>query len=556
VPTSNLIHPSICKSSIRLLVLLSLVAISFWPRVSLLANPLNVQESVRELPGSNEKANSKYLTPGEIDGWVLEAKENEIIIARVATTEFDAILGLAKVEDDDREEVLFSKDEQGSNSQFYHRVKKAGKYKIRVHGYLMKGGGNYALNVERFKAKPIQSGEHVSARFDDKGRASVYFTGELNQNYVIDLGHSSSVFDSKGMSVPFDWEKNIRIKDEGEHLISLHGSPGKMVSGVVRPAMVSKLNLGDSKEATTAGHSLNIWEINAEPGQFQVISASRSKSTRTRLIYSPVTKANEKSLEARTSGPDMRFCPVASKGKYDKFAVVFRRAGRYELQVYSTQKTSVDVNLHDPTVDLATEQHPTGQLAIGDAKYYGFHAKAGDLFVTKLKSRTFDTVLRLFDKDGALVAENDDFKESRNSEMSQLIKNSGYYRWQVSSLGNGGGGDFDLSFDAIPKKMLETGVPSSSQIAKASTEYWLLDGKNGDTVYVNARSNKFRPQIAVFDGSGRLIGGNERGVETNSLTAIKFRSDGPITISVSSQVGFGGKYEIRSLDGSWGSEAP
>ena len=218
------------------------------------------QEAQRNLGNTN--SHSKFLTAGEVDNWVLECKANEVLIVHVTTTQFDAVLGLAKASENqdrdgkqEKDEVLFSVDEDGSQSHFRHRIKEAGTYKIRIHGYQMKGGGNYQLTVQRFLARPAEIGKKTQGRFDDKGRASFFFDASPNQHLAIG-NFSTQVFDENGQPVSLGWNSTLLVKKQGEHLVSFSGRPKKRFTFFPHAATTRNLDLNEPQSIETQSLSL------------------------------------------------------------------------------------------------------------------------------------------------------------------------------------------------------------------------------------------------------------------------------------------------------------
>src|ERR1051326_361163 len=118
----------------------------------LLAGSVHAQESVRDVerPGHFDK----FLTPGQVDQWILAGEKGETIVAHVTSREFDAVLelvsGLDKV-------LLTTTDDLGARNdcRFSFRLPENGRYVIRVHAVKHQGGGNYGLNLSRFQASPL-----------------------------------------------------------------------------------------------------------------------------------------------------------------------------------------------------------------------------------------------------------------------------------------------------------------------------------------------------------------------------------------------------------------
>ena len=118
------------------------------------------QETTRRVDAPGEF--DKFLTPGLLDNWIIQGEKGETIIVHVSSREFDPVLKLAAKGDVD-DKVLISVDDKGSESRFSLRLPKKGEYKIQVHAFEFKGGGNYRVRIRRFLAEPIAIGKRPSA---------------------------------------------------------------------------------------------------------------------------------------------------------------------------------------------------------------------------------------------------------------------------------------------------------------------------------------------------------------------------------------------------------
>ena len=517
-----------------------------------------LQESARSLNDNQSDANTKFLTSGEVDTWAFEAKKNEVLIVRVTTTEFDSVVGLAKVgtlQSTNREangdDVLFSNDNEGSSSQFRHRITKAGKYKIRVHAYKMKGGGNYRLSVQRYEAKRLEMGKPRKTESDRNRNTSFFFDAELGQ-FVTLVGSYNSLYGPNGNIVQPIWSHGVYlIREKGEYLaVGSTSHVGQSHTLEVRPAVVGKLSEGDEKQFDAKRGTLHNWEIAGQKGQFALIKVARAKGPRSRVIFDPPIDPNELQLDSqRNKGPAAKFLPVASKGKFTTYAIVFGRNGKFLLQTHASQDGAIKISMKDPTVDLTTNPELVNRLEVGGSDYFGFDASAGDLVKFNLGSETFDSVLRLFDGRGQLKLENDDFQDSTNSEITFQVPKSGYYRWQVGSLGNGGGGEYRVDFVEVPKRKIAVGEKEKGVLEAGRAAYWSLKGSPGKSVYLSVRSKFLSCSVEAFTSSGRQISGSVSGVAGESLIPMNLGSDGTVTIRVSSRRA--GDYEIRVIDADW-----
>ena len=216
----------------------------------------------------------------------------------------------------------------------------------------MKGGGNYQLTVQRFLARPAQIGKKIQGRFDDKGRASFFFDASPNQHLAIG-NFSTQVFDENGQPVSLGWNSTLLVKKQGEHLVSFSGRPKKKFTFFPRAATTRNLDLNEPQSIETQSGALNTWEFMAKPGEFRVVTVSRSSNHAVQLVMAPVIQKKDKSLlKGQSSSTPMRFLPVASKGESTKYAVVFGVAGKFQLQTYSTSSSLIDIKMIDPTREV------------------------------------------------------------------------------------------------------------------------------------------------------------------------------------------------------------
>ena len=160
---------------------------------------------------------SKFLTPGLRDEWIFEGEKGETIIAHVATRDFDSILGLALKGDKEDKELFPEVDDPGSDSRFSFRLPEKGQYKILVHAFKYKGGGNYELNVRRFLAKPLEVGKPAVGTFDRCGQGlSLLPRREGPDPYDRSEGDRAGRMEDAGLQRPRDGRLGRRREGRGK----------------------------------------------------------------------------------------------------------------------------------------------------------------------------------------------------------------------------------------------------------------------------------------------------------------------------------------------------
>jgi hypothetical protein len=219
------------------------------------------------------------------------------------------------------------------------------------------------------------------------------------------------------------------------------------------------------------------------------------------------------------------------------------------LQLLAQTPVSYKLSMADPSMAIAWDKEMTGTLPVGGTAFYSFKAMPGQLLQGRLTSGKFVPVLRLYDLHGNLVANSGDSAEALEGHLTHMVVNEGLYRLQVSSLGDGGGGDFRLTLKETKLAELAVGGRGKGTIKPGAIDFWAFAGKEGQTVFVNVRSASFEPTISLRspDGVG-LAADNKGNPATGSLVALKLPRAGRYTVWISSRRG-AGEYSLRLIDG-------
>ena len=507
------------------------------------------QESVRQIEGTGQF--DKYLTPGLLDCWIIEGEKGETVIAHVSTKQFDPILELA-VPGEKEDKVLFAVDDKGSESRFSIRLPETGEYSIRVHAFEYKGGGNYSLQIRRFHATPLTIGKTVVGTIDREGKGYRWFEAKRDQVVTIGLTGTSSrsweLLDGKGRRID-DWAGAAAIDEDGVHSLVVSGNPGSRYELVIREARQRELNAGKELAGRLDQSEMDVWNFEGKPGDFRLVTVERQGQLDARLIYAPREKKDVERIASRSELPEIKFVPVASKGRYLRFAAVLGRQGRYQLQLAAESTASYSMEMRDPTLPIATGQDLPGTLPVGGSAFYHFRAAPSQLLSASLKSDEFDPTLSLYDDRGDLIAKNDDGDGSLGSLITRMIVGEGSYRLHVASLGNGGGGEYELGFRERKLNELKIDGRGTGALELNGTDFWAFTGTENQTVLLSVRSSACNPTVSLYSPEGvRLASDDDGGVGTDSLLAVELPKTGRYTIRVSSKRG-AGEYTLRLIDG-------
>jgi hypothetical protein len=205
--------------------------------------------------------------------------------------------------------------------------------------------------------------------------------------------------------------------------------------------------------------------------------------------------------------------------------------------------------MRDPSVPIESGGEVSGNLPVGGAAFYSFKAASGQLFQASVTSQKFVPVLRLYDMRGNALGVSDANADGLEGRLTHMFMKEGLYRLQVSSLGNGGGGDFHQTLKEIKLKELQVGGRGQGRVQPGATEFWAFSGKEGQTVFLNVRSSEFEPAVSLFSPDGVRLAADDNGSDTaGSLLALKLPRTGRYTVRISSCRG-GGEFSIRLIDG-------
>jgi hypothetical protein len=130
-----------------------------------------------------------------------------------------------------------------------------------------------------------------------------------------------------------------------------------------------------------------------------------------------------------------------------------------------------------------------------------------------------------------------------------MVLKAGEYRLQVSSAGDGGGGDFRQSLAETKLKEIEIGARGKGTVQPGATDFWAFAGKAGQTVFLNVKSAAFDPTVSLRSPDGvQLAADNKGDAATGTLLAIRLPKTGRYTVWIASQRG-AGDYTVRLIDG-------
>lgn len=538
-----MVRSNICQAGfVILLVLVTLCRSTAW-----------AQENVREInkPGSF----NKFLTPTTMDRWTFTGLKGESVLVDVRTKEFDAVVTLLRADDNSKETVLETVDDEGSNCRLVVRLPADGSYKIGVQGFEQKGGGNYSLSMQKFLAKEIAIDQIVTGEFDREGNAYFYFASEGEQCITVDTLRDKYrvnfvLLDNKGIEMT-PWNSMYILEEPGtkkrnEYRLKVKGEGSEPFQIQIKSAV--RANLEKDLELKLEPYQAAVLDVMGSTGAFRLIDVSSNKKLDSRFVFASKRKPNESPLDKAPDQPELTSLKEFGKGKRKSYAVILGRNGKYQLQVFAWEATKITVKAIDPREKLQVGAVSNHELKLGDYRFFQFQPKAGQTSTVRVASSDFDTQVQLFDERGSSLATNDDYNDELNSQLRYTSYSDSPLIVAVSSVGNGGGGKFELGVQADTPKSIASGETKTQRMNDTGSELWQFRAKEDEHIILYCKTQS-PASLTIKNGEGIVVG--RKGSEDDSggtVMLFKFPKEGDYSIEASLEVG--AEYALQIINAS------
>lgn len=182
-----------------------------------------------------------------------------------------------------------------------------------------------------------------------------------------------------------------------------------------------------------------------------------------------------------------------------------------------------------------------GQTVAGTANgaelQYTFNATGGATVTVTLSSEVFDTLIRLEDASGAVIAQDDDGGEGLNSLLTVNIPADGTYTIVVTSFSGEPEGAFELSLTAVEISSIAVGDIVDG-VANGVPVTYELALEEDNAIIIELVSPDFDTLLTVRNADGgTVVQDDDSGVNLNSFLIFVPPTTGDYTITANS---FGG----------------
>jgi hypothetical protein len=171
------------------------------------------------------------------------------------------------------------------------------------------------------------------------------------------------------------------------------------------------------------------------------------------------------------------------------------------------------IDPNEPVTGTLTENQHTAE--------YQFKGEAGSTVSISLSSRAFDAYVTLQDEDGTEVSSNDDSNGSLDAFLEITLPRDETYTIVVSSAGDSGTGDYELTLSYLAIQTIEYGEIVQGEISEDMPRVqYRFEGQEGDNILLSLTSPTFDTFLHLSDSSNfDLVTDDDGGDGTNSMIA-------------------------------------
>ena len=209
---------------------------------------------------------------------------------------------------------------------------------------------------------------------------------------------------------------------------------------------------------------------------------------------------------------------------------VMNIAARIVAFIAVTVLSAVDVTAREgvPTTELYARGHLDNKMGL-----WTFEGRAGQTVEVEVKSDDFATVVGLISPTGDLLSDDDDGGIGTNSRLVATLPADGVYQLlvEVHLFDAADGGVYDVTVREASggESLLTLGTTEHSTLdsERPETGLWTFEGRAGQTVEVEVKSDDFATVVGLISPTGDLLSADDDGgIGTNSRLVATLPADG------------------------------
>lgn len=537
----------------------------------------------------NSEEMKSILTPGEHVEWKVDMKVGQVIVAEARSEAFDPALEIV----DGAEKVLATNDDRYPGDQrplLLWECEKDGTYLLRGRSFMNKAGGQFFTRFNLYDTMPLETGKIEERPFDKPIGSLILFkvpmqAGQIkrimvetpsNRHMAATLRHKISPIGLPDIGLaaplyPTTGDPAARVRGANVLMAPVAGNyyiladlwaadRGNLRASAIEIAPAKLAEGTSSIKANT--DAPGVWTLDVKAGQFIQVSTPELHleshlvvSERPDVSKYDVSKPETNPFFPRLKGQEPEPGPalVRMPGRArDPRIVLFVAQRDATLWIASNgagpDNTQYTLSVKPAARAYAESGEQKARLQVGNTDYWAFDAKVGDVMTLTSGTSTFAERLVLRGPDLEPVWDLQAVPDQTTLSGLLIVTKPGRYLAAISSLGDGGGGDYSVSRTVFASKEFGKGKPAQGQIAEGEVQVWKFTAPANDPLLLKWKSSAWGYSISVYLEDGSLSNLPLTTVDETSRYGI-LKVDKPITyLIVLTGTRGGGQYTIEVND--------
>lgn len=491
----------------------------------------------------NAEEMKSILTPGESVEWKVDLKVGQVLVAEARSDAFDPAMEIV----DGKEKVLASNDDRFPGDQrplLFWECDRDGTYLLRARSFMNKAGGQFFARYNQYDTMPLETGQIEERPFDKPIGALILFkvpmkAGQIkrimvetpNNRYMAatlrqkigplglpDIELASPLYPTTGDPAARVRGRNVIMApvDGNYYILSDLWAVDRGILRASAKELQPKELAGSPSSDKASTDTPSIWTLRVKAGEFIQVSAP-DLHLESQLVVAempdvakydlgkPETNPFFPKLRAKDADPGPALVGMWARARDPRSVLLIaKRDARLWIASNGAGPDGGQYTLSvKPAAKPFTEAGNLGsKLQIGNTDYWAFDAKVGDVMEVTSGSQNFSEHLVLRDPDLNSLWDLQAVPDQSALSGLLIVTKPGRYLAAISSLGDGGGGDYTLSRKVYASKELAKGKPAQGGIANGDVQVWKFTVQPKDPLLIRWKSSGWAYDTAVFLDNG------------------------------------------------------
>ncbi|HXH62433.1 MAG TPA: hypothetical protein VNI20_13885, partial [Fimbriimonadaceae bacterium] len=419
-----------------------------------------------------------------------------------------------------------------------------GEYMLRARCFRDKSGGQFSVRMQTYDSYDLPAGQSVDLTMNGPTRfllrmqlkageiRAVAAGAVLSGHHVwVGLGSIVSPIGLPGADLisPLSdvFEDAVMAPVDGDYYVMAEINYGNdtVVHAWSKSYRSKELQNGAAGlQATAYGSTPEVFQFHVKKGDLLRVELG-SSSPNSKIAYSEMPDVTEFSIaQPVADGKRNPFFPREPKPDEIPETAAVRpllgraRDGRVEAFVAARDATvwlavegsgpsdaPYSVKVFDPVSQLTTGQPKSGTLKIGNADYWTFDAKAGDVMTLSANTSGFAGLMRVYDPELSTVAWHNAAPDELAFSWNLIARTPGHYLVQMTSIGGGGSGTYSLERNQYSAKTITRKSPARGDFSSGRAEVWQFTAEPNRPLYIHWKSAGFDYSVSVIDEAGNNL---------------------------------------------------